>query len=226
MNLKNKVIVITGGSKGLGKELARFLVLEKAKVIISARSKNELLKASQETGALTCLCDVSKENEVNKLAAFALKKFGKIDIWINNAGITIPHMDVEDINPKSAHEVMEINFFGTFYGSRAALKIMKKQKGGTILNIVSMSSLIGRAQSSVYAASKWAARGFTESLRIALEPYNISVLMVHPGGFKTTIFGKFKPAGYKTWMEIDYVAKKIIQNLKKKSPKKEIIVNK
>ena len=226
MNLKDKVVVITGASKGLGKALASILHNEKAKVIINARSREELAAARRETGAVTFLGDVTKENDIKKLAKFAVKKYGKIDIWINNAGIVLPHKEIEEIDPKLAHRVFEVNFFGTFYGSREAMKVMKTQKHGIIVNIISVSSLTGRALSSIYASSKWAVRGFTESLRLALEPKNISVLAVHPAGFKTTIFGKFKPKGYDQWMEVSYVAKKIVQNLKREKPKVELIVEK
>ncbi len=226
MNLKNKIVVITGASKGLGKSLAGILSNEGAKVIINARSQKELSTASKETGAISFAGDITKEKDVKKLAGFVMKKYKAIDIWINNAGIVLPHMDIEKINPKDAHKVFEVNFFGTFYGSREALKVMKKQKHGTIVNIISMSSLVGRPLSSIYASSKWATRGFNESLRLALESENISVLGVHPGGFKTTIFGKFKPVGYEDWMEISHVANKIVQNLKKDKPVKELIIKK
>lgn len=227
MNLKNKVVVITGGSKGLGKALACVFLNEQAKVIINSRSRKELEKASKEIGAVSFAGNVDNENDMRKLADFAVKKFKKIDIWINNAGIsTQNNLPIEKINVKKAHKVMEVNFFGTFYGSRSVMKYMKKQKYGTIVNIISMSSLTGRPLSSVYSSSKWAVRGFTEALRMALKPENILVIAVHPGGIKTTIFGKFKPRGYDNWMEPSYVAKKIVQNLKLKKPKEEIIINK
>lgn len=226
MNLKGKVIVITGASKGLGKALASAFCDEHSKVVISARSNKELKHVSREIGVVPFVADVTKEKDIQKLAAFALKKFKRIDIWVNNAGTTLPHSEIEEIDVKRAHEVMEVNFFGTFYGSRVALKVMKKQKHGTIVNIVSMSSLVGRPRSAGYASSKWAARGFTESLRMALEPKHILVIAVHPGGMKTTIFGKFKPVGYENWMAPFYVAGKIIQNLKRAKPSAELIINK
>jgi len=226
MNLKNKVIVITGASKGLGKALAVVFCNEGAKVIINAQSKRELSDASKETGALQCVGDVTKETDMKRLGNFAIKKYGKIDVWINNAGITTPRSPIEDIDIKLAHKVMEVNFFGTLYGSRVAMKIMKKQTSGTIINIISKGSLNGRPLSALYSSTKWAVRGFTLSLRLALKPEHIFVLAVHPGGIKTTIFGKNKPAEYKDWMEPSYVATKIIQNLKKKKPKEEIIIDK
>src|SRR5688572_6279040 len=99
MNLKNNIIVITGGSKGLGKELAQAFRGEGAEVIINARSKKELQIASKETGAIPYVGDITKEKDVKKLAAFAVKKFGRIDVWVNNAGSVLPHSTIEDINP-------------------------------------------------------------------------------------------------------------------------------
>lgn len=226
MNLKNKVVVITGATRGLGKILALLLHDEGAKVVINARSQKELNATGKELGVATCVGDVTKENDIKRLANFAVKKYGRLNIWINNAGIVLPHQEIEKIDPRLAHNVFEVNFFGTFYGSREAMKVMKKQKHGTIVNIISISSLVGRPLSSIYASSKWAVRGFTESLRLALEPENISVIAVHPAGFKTTIFGKFKPKGYDNWMQPEYVADKIVKNLKLKKPKTEITINK
>lgn len=226
MNLQNKVVVITGASKGLGKALALAFHNEGATVVISARPSKELKATGEEVGATTYAGDVTSEADMKKLSGFVYKKFKKIDLWVNNAGIVLPHMLIEKIDAKRAHQVMEVNFFGTFYGSRAALSIMKRQRQGTIINIISMSGLTGRPLSSIYSSSKWAARGFTEALRMALKPFNITVLAVHPGGFKTTIFGKFKPAGYNNWMEPAYVAKKIIKNVKQKNPRIEIVINK
>lgn len=224
MNLKNKIVVITGGSKGLGKALALEFLKEKAKVIINARSEKEVQKASREIGTIGCSGDVTKEKDMQKLANFAVKKFGKVDVWINNAGISITHLSIEKVDSRQAHEVMEVNFFGTFYGSRSAMKYMKKQKHGTIMNIISSRALIPSPRSSIYSSSKWAVRGFTGLLRKALKPENISVIAVYPFGMKTSFFGKVKPVGYKNYMEPSFVAQKIVQNLKHQKPKEEIII--
>ena len=226
MSLKNKVVVITGASKGLGRALAVVLCKEGTRVIINARSKKEIEKAAKEIGAVPFAGDVTREVDMKALARFALKKFNSIDIWINNAGIAIPHGPIEDIDPEGAHRMMEVNFFGTFYGSRAVMGIMKKRKRGTIINIVSISALAGRPFSAAYSASKWAARGFTESLRMALGPEGVRVIAVHPGGIKTTIFGAFKPAGYDGWMEPEHVAQKIMKNLKRLKPRAELVIKK
>ena len=224
MNLKNKVVVITGSTGGLGKALAEEFIKEQSKVVINARSLKKLEQTSKEIGVSACAGDVTKESDMQKLANFAVKKFGKIDIWINNAGANMAHSPIEKIDSKQAHNVMEVNFFGTFYGSRSAMKYMKKQKNGTIVNIISIRSLIPSPISVVYSSSKWAVRGLTEALRMILKPDHISVLAVHPTGMKTNLFEKAKPSGYKNYMEPSFVAKKIVQNLKKQKPKEELII--
>lgn len=224
MNLQNKTVVITGGSKGLGKALALAFLNENAKVIINSHSKKELEKVSKEIGAFPFVGDVDNENNMKKLANFAIKKFGKIDIWINNVGIGMGHMSIEKIDSKEAHRVMEVNFFGTFYGSRSAMKYMKKQKYGTIVNVLSSRSLVPHPLSAVYSSSKWATRGFTEALRTALKPHHVSVIAIYPTGMKTDFFGKTKPKGYKNYMKPADVARMIVRNLKLKKPKEEMVI--
>ncbi len=226
MNLLNKVVVITGASQGLGRELAEVFSAEKSQVVISSHNLKDLNVLGKKTGAFVCVADVTRESDLEKLAAKVLKQYGRIDIWINNAGITIPHSEIWEINSGQAHHVMEVNFFGTFYGSRVAAKIMRQQKQGLIINIVSTSSLGGRPRSAIYSASKWAARGFTEALSLALEQSKIAVLAVHPGAMKTNLFGKHKPANYQDFMEARFVANKIIKTLKKPILKKVLVIRK
>ncbi len=226
MNLKNKVVVITGSSRGLGKALSSQFVKEGSRVVISDISKIDLKKTSKEIGIISCLGDVTKEKDMQKLANFTVKKFGRIDIWINNAGVGAGHLPIEKINTQQAHKTMEVNFFGTFFGSRAAMKHMKKQRSGTIINIISIRSLIPNPLSAVYSSTKWAVRGLTEALRMILKSQHVSVVAVHPAAMKTNFFGKVKPKGYKNYLEPEFVAKKIIQNLKLQKPKEEIIIKK
>jgi NAD(P)-dependent dehydrogenase (short-subunit alcohol dehydrogenase family) len=226
MNLKNKVVVITGSTGGLGKALASEFISEQAKVIINGHSVKELEKASEEMGAVAYAGDVTKETDMQKLANFAVKKFGKIDIWVNNAGANMPHSSIEKIDANLAHKVMEVNFFGTFFGSRSAMKYMKKQKSGVIVNIVSIRALVPSPISVAYSSSKWAVRGLTEALRMILKPDHVSVIAVHPTGMKTNLFGKSKPTEYKNYMEPSFAARKIVENLKLPKPKEEIIIKK
>ncbi len=224
MNLKNRIVVITGGSKGLGKALALCFLKEGSKIVVC--SKNEEEPKNLENGIVGIKADVTKENDMKNLANFAMKKFGQIDIWINNVGTGMGHLPIEKVDSKQAHEVMDVNFFGTFYGSRSVMKYMKKKKSGVIINIISSRALVPSPFSAVYSSSKWAVRGFTKLLREALREYKIFVIAAYPSGMKTNFFGKAKPADYKDYMEPEFVAEKIVQNLKQSKPKDELIIKK
>ncbi|MFH0712683.1 MAG: SDR family oxidoreductase [Candidatus Jorgensenbacteria bacterium] len=224
MTIKGKVVVITGASRGLGRALAFAFTKEGARLILSSRSGEGLEELGRELKADFFTADVTEENEINKLANFTIQKFGRIDVWINNAGIWIPHAPVEKMDLKRVHDMIEVNLFGTIHGSKAALIQMKKQQSGTIINILSTSALQGRPGSSGYCASKYAAVGFTKSLRLEVQPENIKVLAIYPGGMKTGLFDEQKPADYDKHMEPDFVAETVIGNIKKENSEEELII--
>ncbi len=224
MKLKNKVIVITGAGKGLGKELAIMFAKEGAKVVISSRTKKDLDKVTKETNSYPIIADVKDEKQVKKLAETTVKKFKKIDIWINNAGVRIPHNIIEETDWKRAHDMIEINLFGTVYGSKEAIIQQKKQKSGVIINILSTSALEGRANASAYAASKFAVVGFTQSLRAEAKPFNIQVISVYPGGMRTEFFREQVPSDYEQYQDPKIVAEGILNNLKKDKVEEELIL--
>ena len=224
MNLKDKVIVITGGSKGFGKTLAELFVKEGAKIVINSNNKKEIKKVASEMEVLGICADVTKEKDLIKLADKVIKKFGNIDIWINNAGLWIPHAFVEDFDMDKVRKMFDVNVIGLINGSRVALHLMKKRGTGTIINVISDSALAGRPMSSAYSASKWAVDGFTKSIRE--ENKNISILSIYPGGMKTDIFGEVKPDDFNDFMETKYVAEKVINNLKLENPEEELVIQK
>jgi len=223
MNLKNKVVVITGGSKGLGYALAEELKARGAHIVICAHH-NELAAAAKKVGVIGRKTDVTKELEVRRLAQFVIKKFGRIDIWINNAGIWAPWADIVDLKIDKIRAMLEVNIIGTINGSKEALRQMRKQKSGTIINVISTSGLVARPRSAGYAASKWGAKGFTESLRAAVKGEHISVIDINPNGFQSEIFGIHKPKEYSSYMTSAYVASKTIANLLRAKPKKTLII--
>lgn len=224
MNLKDKVVVITGSSKGFGKELAIALLREGANVVINSNNEKELEDTTKEIEAFGICADVTKEEEVTNLADKVIEKFGKIDIWVNNAGMWIPHDFVENFDMDKVRNMFDLNVFGVINGSRVALRNMKKQNSGTLMNIISDSALAERPMSSLYCASKWAVNGFTKSIRE--ENKNISVLSVYPGGMKTSIFGSNKPDNFNDFMEVSYVVEKVIDNLKKDNSQDELVIQK
>ncbi len=222
MELKDKIVVITGGTKGLGKALAFSFLKNKAKVVVCSR--DEKRPEDLEENILWYKADVTKEEEIQKLLEFALEKFGQIDIWINNAGIWLPHMPIEETDWKRAHNLIEVNLFGTVYGSKIALAQMRKQNFGLIINILSTSALDGKINETAYCASKFAAMGFTKSLKKEVDGKNIKVFAVYPGGMQTNLFDEKKPENYDDFMDPNEAANKIINNLLKNEPEGELII--
>ncbi len=224
MNIRNKVVVITGASKGLGRALALELAKLDARLVLGARSMQELDGVAQEISAIAVKVDIKNEQEVHNLAKTAIEKFGRIDIWVNNASIRIPSCPIESMDMARAHEMLETNLFGTIYGSKAALLPMKKQHSGTILNILSTSAIKGRVGSAAYCASKCGALGFTQVLRLEAAPFDIKVISIFPGGMKTNFFDEQKPQDYENFMDPSLVAQKIIENLQKDTPREEVMI--
>ncbi len=223
MNLTNKVVIITGGSKGFGKSLAEFFKKENCRVIVSSDNIEDLKKVSQEISADFSLADVTKSEDLENLATYVISKYGVIDIWINNAGIQIAPSLVEDVNIAKLKRLFDINFFGYFYGCQVALKIMKTQKSGTIINVDSTAGLDGKPLISAYCSSKFAIKGLTESIRKEVSE-DIKIYAIYPGGMQTEIYQEKYPDDIKEYMLVDDVAEKIIDNLKTDNPAQDLII--
>ena len=225
MELAGKSAVITGASSGLGKALAERLLAEGMKVAVCAPDAGGLADLASRPGVIAVPADVRKEAEMGKLAELAVREFGRIDVWVNNAGIWLPHLPIEETDAERAHDLMEVNYFGTFYGSRQALIRMKAQSGGTIVNIISVRAK-GQVlpDTSAYTASKFAAEGFTEVLRMEAAPAGIRVIGVYTSRMQTGLFGKEKPADYSEYLPPEKVAEKIADNLKLAEPLEELVI--
>ena len=195
------------------------------KIIGEQKMSFEIKKAAEEVGAVSFEADVTKENDMMRLADFATEKFGRIDIWVNNAGLMRPGGLIEKTNWDYVRDMMEVNLFGIMYGSKAAFVQMKKQKTGVIVNILSTSSLEGHVEALGYCASKHAAVGFVRAFRLETEPLGIKIISVYPGGMKTNLFDeRGRSQNYNIFMEPSNVARKIIENLKKENPEEELIL--
>lgn len=214
MELKEKVVVITGASRGLGRALARAFAAEGAHLVLANRNANELNDVARETGGIAVVTDVSEEAQVRELAKTAIEKYGRIDAWINNAGIWMPHTPIEKMDWRRVHELFEVNVFGLMYGSKEALVQMKKQKSGTIVNIISVRGIDPKPNEAGYTASKFAATGFTKTLRMEAEPHGIRVFGIYPGGMKTHLFDEAPRENYHEFMDPADVAAKIVAHIK------------
>lgn len=223
--MKDKVIVITGGAKGLGKELASLLKEVGASVVVADIDKEALDETVSSLGILGISADVTKESEVIDLAEKTTAQFGQIDIWINNAGVWLPRALAEDLAMDKVEKMFAVNVFGTMHGCACALRQMKKQGGGTIVNIISVSALSGRPLSSAYSASKHAIRGFTDSLQVENEARPVKILGVYPGGIKTNLFDEGRPDDFDQYMTTEMVAEKIVANFLADEPEINLIIS-
>jgi dehydrogenase/reductase SDR family member 7B len=182
--MKDKVVIITGGSSGIGKALALTFGSQGSKILITGRNKTELDKAVYElsTKGVTIAgfqADVTKEEDNVKMVQAAMKHFGRIDVLINNAGISM-RATFEEVDLEVVKQVMDINFFGVLYATKACLPEIKKNKG-SIVGISSIAGFRGLPGRTGYSASKFALNGFLEVLRTELLYSGVHVLTACPG---------------------------------------------
>ncbi len=180
MKLKGKVALVTGGSRGIGKEIARRLTEEGSKVWIADISEKELEITSKEIGAVPVLMDVSLEEQVIDGIKKIVQTEEKLDLLVNNAGITKDGLLMR-MNLGQWNKVISVNLTGTFLVTREAIKTMIRQRFGRIVNIASVVGEMGNAGQANYAASKAGIIGFTKSVAKEVASRNITVNAVAPG---------------------------------------------
>jgi len=188
MDFNNKVILITGASSGIGRELAVQLSQMNTKLALVARRKN-LLDDLVNENIIAVKCDVSKKEEVESAYKQIIEKFGKIEVAILNAGYSV-RMKVEDYNSEFAEQIFGANVFGIIYCVEQLIPEMMERKDGMIVGVSSLADSKGYSKSGFYSASKAAATIYLEGLRSELRKYNIKVLTVRPGFVKTPMTDK------------------------------------
>lgn len=183
-----KVIVISGGSDGLGKEVAKYLASQNDVVILSD-DEERLIACANEIGCDHQVCDVSNTESINSAIEKIKGKYQKIDCLINNAGLWIEGA-LEQNDEARIREVIEVNTTGYILLTKSVLQLMKEQKDGLIINVISQAGLYGKAERSVYTASKWAITGFTKSIQQEVAKDGIRVTGLYPGKMNTKMFEK------------------------------------
>ena len=190
MELKNKNILLTGGSSGIGKKTANMLVEKGANVLITGRSFDKIENVKQKIGVQGVSFDISDLENISAKTEECVKLLGgRIDVLINNAGIG-DFGPVDEINMTSFLEVFNTNVFGLALLTKELVPIMKKQNQGTIINIGSSASIRGFKNGSIYAASKFALRALSQCWQAELRPYNIRVCQVNPSEVTTAFAQK------------------------------------
>ncbi|MEK6615338.1 MAG: SDR family oxidoreductase [Bacteroidota bacterium] len=228
----NKVVWITGASSGLGEALAKEFACEKAKLILSARRESELQRVKKECAKfipeediLIFPLDVTELAGIESVVQKVIQKFGKIDVLVNNAGVS-QRAFIVDTPLEVERKIMEINYFGTLAMTKAVLPTMRKQKSGHLVVMSSIMGKFGFYRRSSYAASKHALHGYFETLRMEESENNIHVSIICPGFVNTKIslnaitetgqvFNKMDE-GQQKGMEPALVAKKILKAVRNK----------
>jgi short-subunit dehydrogenase len=188
---ENKVIVITGASDGIGAELARQLAAHNPKLVLAARRRDALGLVAQDCEAngaqvLVVPTDVAIESQCRTLIEEAIKKFGAIDVLINNAGVSM-HAAFDAIVSTDVYEkLMRINLMGSIWPTHAAFPHLKRSKG-QVIAVSSLAGLVGVPERTTYCATKFAQTGFFEALRVEAEPLGVHVCIVYPGVVATEI---------------------------------------
>ncbi len=192
MDFKNKSILITGASSGIGKQSAIEFAKLGANIILVARRKEKLDELANElekihVSVLVCQCDVSNKEQVIEMSKTVLEKFGSLDVLVNNAGFAI-YGSVKDLSIDEIESQMETNYFGMMYCIKNFLPSMLDKKSGHIVNVASVAASFGLPGIASYCASKFAMLGFSEGLKHELNGTGVGITVVSPIMVRTDFF--------------------------------------
>lgn len=184
-NIRDKVVVITGASSGLGEAAARLLAAQGAKLVLGARRALRIEQIASDIiakggVAVAVPTDVSVRDQVQALVDRAVAEFGRIDVLVNNAGL-MPSSMLDRLKVDEWDRMIDVNIKGVLYGIAAALPVMQKQKAGHIINVSSVAGHRVGPGGAVYAGTKWAVRAISEGLRQEVKPFNLRTTIVSPG---------------------------------------------
>lgn len=225
---KDKVIWITGASSGIGEALALELAKKEARLILSARREDELIRVAKltklpELDLMILPFDLSDTSNASALAAQVMNKFGRIDILINNGGYS-QRAEAMATSIEIDRQLMEVNYFSYINITKAVLPYMKRQKSGYLIVVSSIAGKFGFFLRSSYSAAKHALHGFYDSLRLETEQFGIHTLIVCPGKIKTNVSNNAVTASgakhnemdpsHENAMSAEECAKQIIQGIK------------
>lgn len=217
--MKDKIIVITGASEGLGRATATRLIAEGATVALVAHNESKLNTVARELGsnAHPYVCDVSSPDQIQQAAQQILKDFGRVDILINNAGIWTDE-ELEKDDPSRRRRAFEVNTLGAIEFTKALESTFRGQNSGHVLNVISTSGTNDTSAGDntlwqSYGATKWALAGFTRAFKDSLDGTNVKVTGFYPAGFDSNLYenaSRPDPHGQPWMMKTDDVADALI----------------
>jgi NADP-dependent 3-hydroxy acid dehydrogenase YdfG len=189
--IKDKIVVVTGASSGLGEATARLLSAQGATVVLGARRADRLQSLAKDIEArggkaLAVATDVTQPEQVKALVDSAVRTYGRIDVMINNAGL-MPQAPLERLKVDEWNQMIDVNIKGVLHGIAAALPHMQRQKAGHFINVSSVAGHRVGPGFAVYAATKYAVRALSEGLRQEVKPYNIRTTVISPGAVATEL---------------------------------------
>jgi|SRR6185369_3080270 short-subunit dehydrogenase len=188
MELADKVAVITGASMGIGEAIAKLFLERGARVVLLSRDANRAESARARIGqpdrTLALSCDVRNREEIDRVLGLTLHHYGRIDIWVNNAGFGMAD-SAADMDMSVCRDLFDTNYFGAVASMQAVIPIMRQQGGGAIINVSSVAGHVPLPFNGAYSASKFAMNALGKGARIELKDENIDVLTVCPGYVRT-----------------------------------------
>lgn len=227
--LKDKVALVTGGSGGIGFAITEALLKEGMRVAICGRDKEKLRKAEMKfrghgKNLMAMAADVAKKSEVDRWVKGALKRFGRIDLLVNNAGVAL-WSEVENITDEHLDYHLNVNLRGPLYCSQAVLPSMKEQRSGYIINISSICGKFGFAGTAAYSASKFGLMALSDSLREEGQSFNIKVTAICPGYVATPLVAD-APVPQEEMIRPEDIARAVLflLNLSEYAVVKEIVI--
>jgi NADP-dependent 3-hydroxy acid dehydrogenase YdfG len=209
-SIAGKIVIITGASSGMGEAAARHLAAQGARVIVAARRAERIetlvAEISKNGGeAIAVATDVTRHEDMRKVADLAVERFGRIDVLVNNAGV-MPLSPIERLKVDEWDHMIDVNLRGVLYGIAAVLPHMQAQKSGHIVTTASVAGHKVFPGSAVYSATKFAVRALCEGLRQELKPYNIRTTVISPGAVTTELLDHISESDVQT-ANRDYVGK-------------------
>lgn len=215
--LDGKVALVTGGGRGIGRAIALALSGEGCDVAIASRTLSEVQSVAREIGksvrAMAIQADVSEPEDVDRMVEDTLRTFGRINVFVNNAGVAIfkpiPELTLEDWD-----RTMAVNLRGAFLCTQKVADVMIKQRSGSIITICSSASRKAYPNQAAYVASKHGLLGLTKGLNLELKPYGIKVHAICPGGVDTRLTADARPGTDRSdWMQPDDIAHVVLMLL-------------
>ena len=189
--LHGQVALVTGGGRGIGRNIALELAAAGATVAVAARSADQINETADEIGGLAIECDVSDRDAVERMVAEVESAQGRLDLLVSNAGISVSEDAAWELEPADWWRVFEVNILGVYLCCRAVIPGMLARGGGRIVNVASGAAYLPGSSSTSYSASKAAVHRFSETLALQLEPHGIPVFSISPGLVRTEMTARF-----------------------------------